>query len=108
MIRPWLDMIDRREHPVFDAKVAIVFEEHDAVARRKIALAVIGLEGQPARPGPLLGGLLGDVAGILARRSATLPRASLPRSCSSLRIASLMARTSARRCAIATRVPSGR
>ena len=43
-----LDMLDGAKHPVFHAKVAVVLKEHDAVARRELALAVIGLEGQRA------------------------------------------------------------
>ena len=58
-----LDMIDGREHPVFHAKIAAVLQEHDAVTRRKVALAVIGLEGQrPARSFPRLVDVAGDVA----------------------------------------------
>ncbi len=41
-------MLDGAKHSVFDAKVAIVLQEHDAVAGGELPLAVIGLEGQCA------------------------------------------------------------
>ncbi len=44
----FLDMLDRAKHPVFHAKVAVVLQEHDAVAGRELPLSVIGLEGQRA------------------------------------------------------------
>ncbi|MNV80483.1 hypothetical protein D3C71_1740910 [compost metagenome] len=40
-----LHMLDRAKHAVFDAEVAVVFEEDDPVTGGEGAFAVIGLEG---------------------------------------------------------------
>lgn len=88
-----LDALDRAKHPVLHPEVAVVLKEHDPVARRELRCP----------------SLVWNTRALLAPSSpGTLARASSPRSCSSARIASLIARTSARRCAIATRLPSGR
>jgi ketosteroid isomerase-like protein len=104
LYRVVLDGMHRYEHPVPDAKVAVVLQKHDPISLGKLSPAVVGLIGKGLRS--LLSTVRGELPPIdgidLANRrqfTTLLQRAA---------DGVIDGTTSTRRCAIAMRLPSGR